>query len=140
MKPFTQEFPLHYSNLKVRGFIWLLLLGPFFFLSYGLANNWAAQQPYVPSMVFDWEIHIPFIAWTIIPYWLIDALYGISLFICISRRELDTHALRLLTAQIIAVTCFILFPLSFTFEQPEISEGIAGFLFMTLQGFDQPYN
>ena len=35
------------------------------------------------------------------------------------KRELDTHGRRLLTAQIVAVACFILFPLRFTFAQPE---------------------
>jgi len=28
-----------------------------------------------------------------LPYWIIDVLYGVSLFLCVSRRELDTHAL-----------------------------------------------
>ena len=35
------------------------------------------------------------------------------------KAELDTHARRLLTAQVVAVACFILFPLRFTFVQPE---------------------
>ena len=30
---------------------------------------------------------------------------------CATRAELDTHGRRLLTAQIVAVACFILFPL-----------------------------
>ena len=69
------------------------------------------------SIVFAWERHIPFLAWTIIPYWSINAFYGLSLFVCAERRaELDTHGRRLLTAQIVAVACFILFPLRFTFR------------------------
>ena len=62
--------------------LWLVFLGPFFFASYGLANYLAARRSQVPSIVFDWEHAIPFWAWTIVPYWIIDALYGISLFLC----------------------------------------------------------
>ena len=73
------------------------------------------------------------------PYWSIDVLYGISLFVCADRRELDAHARRLLTAQIVAVSCFILLPLRFTFVWPA-STGIAGFLFESLGKFDKPFN
>ena len=122
-----------------RALLWLLFLGPFFFLSYGFANGWASQQPQVGSVVFGWEKRIPFLPWTIIPYWIIDALYGISLFICATKLELDTHALRLLTAQVIAVACFILFPLTFSFDRPA-TEGITGYLFVLLAGIDKPFN
>src|SRR5262245_33120630 len=43
-----------------RALAWLAFLGPFFFLSYGLANWAAGQRADVPSVVFDWEAHIPF--------------------------------------------------------------------------------
>ena len=118
---------------------WLLFLGPFFFLSYGAATWITAQRAAVGSVVYGWEARIPFIPWTIVPYWSIDVLYGISLFVCANARELDMHARRLLTAQIVAVTCFILMPLQFTFIRPE-SDGIAGFLFDSLAKFDKPFN
>ena len=63
---------------------WLLFLAPFFFLSYGAANWLAAMHADVGSVVFAWENRIPFLPWTIIPYWSIDILYGISLFVCAS--------------------------------------------------------
>ncbi|PWB65017.1 MAG: serine/threonine protein phosphatase [Bradyrhizobiaceae bacterium] len=119
--------------------MWLVLLGPFFFASYGLANWLTSLRAHVPDLVFAWERQIPFVPWTIVPYWSIDAFYGLSLFVCASRAELDTHARRLLTAQVVAVTCFVLFPLRFTFEKPE-TDGVFGFLFAVLGGFDQPYN
>lgn len=122
-----------------RAGLWLLLLGPFFFLSYGFANWYAAQSANVGSIVFAWEQHIPFIPWTIIPYWSIDLLYAISLFVCTSKAELDSHARRLLTAQVIAVTCFIAFPLTFSFTRPDIA-GVSGWLFKILGEFDQPFN
>ncbi len=122
-----------------RAFGWLAFLGPFFFATYGFATWVTAQRPHVGALVFDWERTIPFLPWTIVPYWSIDLLYGLSLFTCTDRRELDTHAKRLLTAQVIAVCCFLLFPLTFTFERP-IGDGVFGWLFQVLGLFDRPFN
>ena len=44
-----------------RAAIWLLFLGPFFFISYGFANWLASQSTAVAYIVFDWEKFIPFI-------------------------------------------------------------------------------
>ena len=119
--------------------LWLTFLAPFFYLSYGLANHLAAQRGDVPSLVFDWEHGLPFVAWTIFPYWSINAFYGLSLFLCRDRTELHAHGLRLLTAQLVAVSCFLLFPLAFSFGQPE-ADGAPGWLFTALRGFDKPFN
>ena len=53
--------------------------------------------------------------------------------------ELDTHAKRLLTAQVVAIASFLLFPLRFTFERPA-TDGVFGDLFRVLTAFDQPFN
>ncbi len=118
---------------------WLLLLGPFFFLSYGAATFVTTLRDHVGSVVFAWERQIPFVPWTIIPYWSIDVLYGISLFLCTTERELGVHVRRLLTAQVVAVSCFILAPLRFTFARPPV-DGVAGALFDALSRFDKPFN
>ena len=122
-----------------RGLAWLAFLGPFFFASYGLANWIAGQRSAVGSIAFAWEQAIPFVGWSIVPYWSIDLLYGVSLLLFATRRELDNHARRLLTAQLIAVACFIAFPLRFSLERPAV-EGFAGWLFGALEGFDRPFN
>lgn len=122
-----------------RALAWLALLGPFFFLTYGWANELAASRDHVPSIVFGWEAQVPFLAWTILPYWSIDAFYALSLLVCLTRHELDRHALRLLSAQVIAVTCFVLWPLRFSFEKPE-THGLWGAMFDALGAFDKPFN
>jgi membrane-associated phospholipid phosphatase len=122
-----------------RAFRWLAFLAAFFCLTYGAANSIAARRHDVPSIVFAWEHHIPFLPWTIVPYWSIDVFYGLSLFVCRTRAELDAHGRRLLTAQIVAVGCFILFPLTFTFQPPE-THGVAGVLFAALTSIDKPFN
>jgi hypothetical protein len=122
-----------------RAIAWLAFLGPFFFATYGLATWSASRRSDVGAVVFDWERHVPFAPWTIVPYWTIDAFYAISLFVCTSVRELDAHAKRLLTAQIVAVACFLAFPLRFTFTRPP-ADGVYGALFEVLGRFDEPFN
>lgn len=119
--------------------LWLLLLAPLFFATYGFATWVTTQRDDVASLVFDWETRMPFWAWSIVPYWSIDLLYGLSLLLPASRLELRRHALRLITAQLIAVSCFLIWPLRFTFARPEL-DGVFGWLFEVLAGFDKPFN
>ncbi|AMC34051.1 phosphatase PAP2/dual specificity phosphatase family protein [Janthinobacterium sp. B9-8] len=121
--------------------LWLMLLGPGFFIFYGAANHYAASLPLagVRNIAMAWERQIPLWPWTIVPYWSIDLLYGISLFICTSRSELNTHAKRLLATSLLSCLFFVLFPLRFSFERPAL-EGVFGQLFTLLMGFDKPFN
>ena len=119
--------------------LWLAFLAPFFYLSYGFANHLAAQRSDVGAVVYDWERGVPFLAWTIVPYWSINLFYGLSLFLCRTRDEVHAHGRRLLTAQLVAVSCFLLFPLGFTFVRPD-SDGIPGMFFAALTSFDKPFN
>ena len=122
-----------------RAIAWLVLLGPLFYATYGFANWWAASRAAVPTLAFGWERDIPFWPWTIFPYWTINVFYALSLFLARNRHTMDRHALRLVTATVIAVSCFVAWPLRFSFGQPPVS-GAPAFLFDALRGFDQPFN
>lgn len=128
-----------YGPIAKRAVLWLLFLAPFFYTTYGFANWAASQRTDVGSIVHDWERLIPFLAWTIIPYWSINAFYALSLFVNRSTGGVDRLAGRYLTAQIIAVACFLAFPLAASFVRPETS-GLPGFMFDVLGGFDKPFN
>ncbi|WP_421592348.1 phosphatase PAP2/dual specificity phosphatase family protein [Shinella sp. M27] len=119
--------------------LWLAFLAPFFYLTYGVANWLAAQRASVPNLAFGWERHIPFLAWTIVPYWSINAFYALSLFVNETSEAVGRLARRYLTAQIVAVICFIAFPLQAIFVRPE-THGLPGFMFDVLGGFDKPFN
>ncbi|MGZ8270514.1 MAG: dual specificity protein phosphatase family protein [Methylophilus sp.] len=122
-----------------RGAIWLALLGPFFFLSYGWVNYITSGRSDVHVIVEAWEHSIPFVPWLMLPYMSIDAFYAASLFLFRKRSALDRHALRLLLATVISLIGFLLFPLRFSFDVPK-AEGFNGALQALLLGFDQPYN
>ncbi|MGO7921139.1 phosphatase PAP2/dual specificity phosphatase family protein [Rhizobium ruizarguesonis] len=122
-----------------RAALWLAFLAPSFYLSYGGANWLASQRAHVPNVAFAWESAIPFLGWTIIPYWSINLFYALCLFINTVPRDVDRLARRYLTIQIVAVACFIAFPLEATFVRPATS-GLPGFMFAVLGGFDKPFN
>ncbi|KQP21776.1 phosphatase PAP2/dual specificity phosphatase family protein [Pseudorhodoferax sp. Leaf267] len=127
------------QRLWKRAATWLVLLGPLFYATYGLANWWAGTRSGVPTMAFAWERQVPFWPWTIFPYWTINVFYAVSLFLARNRHTMDRHALRLVSATLIACTCFMVWPLQFSFGQPAV-QGAPAFLFAALRGFDQSFN
>jgi protein-tyrosine phosphatase len=122
-----------------RAALWLVFLGPFFYASYGFSNHLASLNADVPNITFDWEHAIPFLEWTIIPYWSVNLFYVATLFSNEDTAGVDRIAKRYLTCQIIAIACFIAFPLKAIFVKVETS-GLTGFLFDALGSFDKPFN
>ncbi len=126
-------------RLRERALRWLFCLVPFFFASYSLANWLGERRADAGAIVFQWEAYIPFLDWTIVPYWSIDLFYVLSVFLCATKAELDTLGKRLLTAQIVAVVCFIVLPLRLA-NPPLDIEGPAALPFAVLRAFDGPCN
>jgi hypothetical protein len=127
------------ERLWLRALAWLTFLGPFFFLTYNFANFVAGHSGHIATLMFGWERHIPFLGWTILPYWSSDLLYALSIGICRTRDELDRHGKRLVAIQVFSIACFLAFPLLCAFERPAVS-GWVGVLFAALHSFDQPFN
>ncbi len=117
----------------------LIAVASTFYASYGLSNYLASQKSHVAEIFFEWEKSIPFLPWTIVPYWSLNLFYGLAFFLCRSRAEIRCYVKQLLSAQIVAVLCFLLFPLQFSWEKPE-THGLSAFFFDSLATFDQPYN
>ena len=82
----------------------------------------------MPALAFGWEHHIPFLAWTIVPYWTTDLFYAASLLLCRTRAEFRTHGTGWLPCKCFCVAGFLLFPLRFSFERPYAS-GLFGKMF-----------
>ena len=117
----------------------LALIGALFYTSYGLSNHYAASLAYVPEVAFAWERNIPFWEWTILPYWSLNLMYAAAFFLCRNAREQNRYVARLVSAQIVATTCFMLFPLHFGWPRPP-TDGLWGVMFDSLVAFDLPYN
>ena len=119
--------------------LWGALLAVVFFGTYNNVNRYTASLEPVTSFYFSWETAIPFWPWTIVPYWSIDLLYGAALFLALDKAMLFRLVKRLLLAQGLCITGFLLFPLKFSFVRPA-TEGVFGSLFHALGQFDLPYN
>ena len=117
----------------------LALVGILFYASYTLSNYYAASLAYVPEIAFAWERNIPFWEWTILPYWSLNLMYAAAFFLCRDACEQNRYVARLVSAQIIATTCFMLFPLHFGWPKPP-TDGLWGVMFDSLVAFDLPYN
>src|SRR5581483_8979148 len=105
---------------RLLAFSWMAGVVAFFFATYALSSWISGLRQHVSSIVFGWEHRIPFLAWTIVPYWSTDPIFVLSAFLFRTRAELATHCKRLLAVQAISVAAFLLFPLKFSFGRPAV--------------------
>jgi protein-tyrosine phosphatase len=114
-------------------------LSALFLVVYGWCNWFTAHRANVPTLFFEWERSIPFVAWMFVPYMSIDLFFVGAPFLCRSKRELAALSKRITAALLIAGVCFLLFPLRFAFERPP-APGWLGVVFDWFRAADQPYN
>ena len=85
--------------------------------------------------------HIPFLAWTIIPYWSINLFYGLSLFINATTQRRRPPRRPLPHARNSSPSpASSLFPLTATFVAAGDRWRPVRLLFAVLGGFDKPFN
>lgn len=130
----VQAKPTFAHSAKLCAFV-----AVFFYATYFLANVISAYRAPVNEIVFAWEKYIPFIEISIVPYWSLNLLYGLAIFLCRTQREQQHFVRQLLAAQCLAVACFLLFPLQMSWQKPPTS-GLTGSLFDSVAFFDAPYN
>ena len=124
------------SVIKER-FVWMLYMAIFFFLFYGASNQYAGMTTPHPALWMEWEKEIPFIPAFIVPYMSSDLMFVIAFFFPYTRVELRILAARVLFIVLVAFVAFVIFPLQFAFEKPQIESFT--FLFGLLEA-DLPYN
>ena len=118
---------------------WAIALSLLFAGLYGVTNWYTSTRTNVWVVRFAWEDYIPLVPAFIFPYMSIDLLFFFGPFLCTTRRELSTHASRIIAVTIIASVCFVLFPMKLGIDRPEMS-GIAGPVYEVLKAFDYPHN
>ncbi len=114
-------------------------LSVLFLVVYGGCNWITARRGDIGVFYFQWERAIPFVPFLVLPYMSIDLFFVAAPFLCRTDRELSIFAKRIVTAILIAGTCFLLFPLRFAFPRPHLS-GWTGALFDWFRTMDAPYN
>lgn len=110
-----------------------------FLVAYGGSNAYTATLPNVPSFFFEWERAIPFVPLLILPYMSIDLFFVAAPFVCRTDREVTTFAKRICFAIVVAVACFLVWPLKFSFERPRTG-GLMGAFFDWFRTMDAPFN
>ncbi|MES9905115.1 MAG: dual specificity protein phosphatase family protein [Sedimenticola sp.] len=118
--------------------LWIVLLGLFFFLIYGSANEISAVTAPHPSFYWQWERNIPFIPELILPYMSSDLVFVIALLVAPTRLDIQKLGMRLGLAIIISALFFLIMPLQFSFERPAVSGWPFGLF--ELLSLDKPYN
>jgi hypothetical protein len=110
-----------------------------FAAAYAGCNRLTSLRADVGAAMFDFERHMPFVPWTIVPYLSIVFFFVFSFFAGGGRAAQREHVLRLLLNLGVAIACYLLVPLRFQFERPAV-DGAAGWLFTLLAACDLPYN
>jgi protein-tyrosine phosphatase len=111
-----------------------------FMIVYNYSAWYISRLETVPSFVFSFEKYIPFLPWTIIPYMTSGLFFFLVFFLCENKEQLKVLAQRMLFTTTVAGLCFILFPLKFSLEKPEIAQTFLGYSFRFLKTFDSPFN
>lgn len=117
--------------------IYCLLLFQF---TYPLTAAYASTLAAVTSVVFDFEQHIPFIPWMILPYMSSGLFFCIIPFYCQQEGQLLRYAKRFTFITLFAALCFLLFPLRFSFERPIVENHLLAIFFSFLKQYDSPFN
>lgn len=126
------------------GLLWpalwrLALAGATFVIVYSGCNHLASLQSEVPTLMFEWERHTPFIKELVVPYWSLDLFFCGAFFLCASKVELNLLTRRLIAVTLFSGLFFWLFPLKLGLPRPEPS-GWTAPLFHALYHNDQPFN
>lgn len=116
------------------------LCGIVFLIVYNFAAWYTSKAEKVPSFVFDFEKHIPFLPWTIIPYMTSGIFFCSVFFMAKDHEQLKVLTKRMLFVTIAAGLFFIMFPLRFSLVKPGTNGSVLNYSFQFLKIFDSPFN
>lgn len=128
------KFPLEFKE-KFKILAQVLTAFLVFYLG---PNHWASTQKSLYHLYFDFELLIPLIPWSIIPY---CSVYLIPLIVFFKCPLSVIYKIRLaLLAQIfIAFIIFIIFPAKLGYSR-YVPPGVFSFWYSTLFALDNPHN
>jgi membrane-associated phospholipid phosphatase len=110
-----------------------------FLVVYGGCDWITAQRSDVAVFYFEWERHIPFVPFFVLPYLSIDLFFIGAPFLLRSEGELKVLAWRIACAILVAGVFFLVLPLRFAFARPQTG-GCLGAVFGWFLALDAPFN
>lgn len=111
-----------------------------FGLCYPSANLLAHQQGVMRSVATPLDLHIPFVAWMVLPYLLSGVFFTSSFVVVRSVHALRALSQRLLMSTVLGCVVFVLLPLRFSLIRPGLEPGLLAGLYAVLGMVDRPYN
>lgn len=110
-----------------------------FMLIYGGCLHLTHGRSDVGRWYSGWELSVPLVPAMIVPYFSIYPLFFLAFFMCAEAPALRTLSRRLITAQLVAGSVYLMCPLQSGFTRPTI-DGVFAPLFHVLEATDLPYN
>ena len=112
-----------------------------FALCYNLANTMARQAGVTATIATQFDASIPFLPWMIFPYLSSGIVLLLGFGSAQTSQDLRLLGQRVLLATVSATLVFALFPLTFGFQRPAMTDNpVAAALFALLALVDQPFN
>ncbi len=120
--------------------IYVIFCAVVFSTVYNASAWYTSTLSNVSSFVFNIESHIPFLPITIIPY-LTSGVFFVSVFFCCNTLgDLKVLSKRILFITVIAGLSYLVYPLKFSLERPEVNNSVLNFLFQFITKVDSPFN
>ncbi|MGG5210905.1 phosphatase PAP2 family protein [Chryseobacterium sp. MIQD13] len=147
----TSFFPIKYNYVQEsqmderrptikQQFYSFVLCAIVFMIVYNSAAWYTSRAEKIPSFVFDFEKHVPFLPWSMIPYMTSGIFFCSVFFQCKDKEQLKILTRRMLFVTVAAALCFIMFPLRFSLPKPNTDDSVLKYSFLFLKIFDSPFN
>lgn len=124
-------------KLKIK---YTIFISIFFTAMYKGAEFYTYTVENVPSYFMEWEKNIPFLPIFMLPYMTSAPFFLITIFLEKNRNSLNLHMKRAIFLTVVSVIIFIVFPMKFSFQKPEIVNPIFKSLFYILGQLDSSFN
>lgn len=134
-----QEIAITKASPIEKG-LWLGFSYLLFGIVYYSAGKYAQSLNSVLSFVFDFEYHIPFLPWMIIPYMSSGLFFCYAFYLCDTKSQLYVLAKRINFLTIVSGILFVIIPLKNAFIKPDVTTNGFNYFYQQLQQWDTPFN
>lgn len=124
-------------KLKINYTIFMIV---FFVIMYKGAEFYTYTVKNVPSYFMEWERNIPFLPIFMLPYMTSASFFLVTIFFEKNEYSLKLLMKRAIFLTVVSTIIFVLFPMKFYFQKPEIENQIFKTLFHILDLLDSSFN